>query len=126
MPARVMLVVRDVQASSRWYQRLLGASSGHGGDQFEMVMRDGDIELMLHHSDVAEHPAIPDPAAGTPGGGVLLNIRDADVEGVYARAMELGADLYDEPHVNPLSHQFEFSLRDPDGYAITIYRPSSV
>lgn len=123
MPARVMLVVRDVEASSRWYQQLLGATSGHGGDQFEMIMRDGDIELMLHHSDIDEHPVIPYPAAGPLGGGVLINIRDADVEGVHGRAVEMGADIYDAPHLNPLSHQMEFSLRDPDGYALTVYRP---
>lgn len=124
MPARVLLVVKDVPASSRWYQQLLGATSGHGGEQFEMIMRDGELELMLHHSDVSEHPAIPDPTAGTAGGGVLVYIFDADVEGVHARALEMGAHVFDEPHVNPLAHQFEFSLRDPDGYAITVYRPA--
>lgn len=124
MPARVLLVVKDVQASSRWYQQLLGASSGHGGDQFEMIMRDGELELMLHHSDVSEHPVVPDPTAGAAGGGVLVYIFDPDVEGVHARAVLMGANVLDEPHENPLAHQFEFSLRDPDGYAITVYRPA--
>lgn len=124
MPARVMLVVKDVEASSRWYQRLLGATSGHGGKEFEMIMRDGELELMLHHSDVTEHPAIRDPADGGAGRGVLICVHAPDVEGVHARAVEMDAHVLDEPHVNPLAHQFEFSLHDPDGYALTVYRPA--
>ena len=31
------LFVDDVEASSRWYQALLGAQSGHGGPEFEML-----------------------------------------------------------------------------------------
>ena len=32
-----MLQVADVAASSGWYQRALGFTSGHGGDEFEML-----------------------------------------------------------------------------------------
>ena len=32
----------------------------------------------------------------------------------------MNADLIDEPHVNPNANAVEFSLRDPDGYALTI------
>ena len=31
MRPQPMIVVNDVQASSRWYQRLLNLDSGHGG-----------------------------------------------------------------------------------------------
>ncbi len=41
-----MIVVRDVEASSVWYQRLLGLTSGHGGKEFEMLMIDEDLALM--------------------------------------------------------------------------------
>ena len=30
-----LLAVRDVQASSRFYQRLLGSESGHGRDKYD-------------------------------------------------------------------------------------------
>ena len=117
-----MLVVKDVEASSRWYQKLLGAQSGHGGPEFEMIMRDDQVMLYLHHSDTEEHPGITDPSTGTPGLGVLLYVRDPDVEGVHARALEMEAEVLEEPHENPLAQQVEFSVRDPDGYALTIYR----
>ncbi len=68
-----MLVVRDVAASSAWYRQLLGLTSGHGGEEFEMLMAGDDLALMLHHLDFAEHPAIDDPREGDAGRGVLFS-----------------------------------------------------
>ena len=56
-----MLVVSDVPASSAWYQELLDATSGHGGDEFDMIMSGHDLLLMLHHSDHVEHPGLAAP-----------------------------------------------------------------
>ena len=33
--SQTMIAVRDVEASSRWYQRLLGLRSDHGGAEYE-------------------------------------------------------------------------------------------
>lgn len=115
-----MIVVRDVEASSAWYREVLGLTSGHGGDEFEMLMADDDLALMLHHLDFAEHPAIDDPREGGVGRGVLLYFSVADVGPCYERARALGADVIDEPHENPKARAIEFSLRDPDGYALTV------
>ena len=49
------LFVDDVEASSRWYQALLGAQSGHGGPEFEMLTLDGALILQLHHASADEH-----------------------------------------------------------------------
>ncbi len=115
-----MLVVQDVPASSRWYQELLGLVSAHGGEEFEMLMGDGRLLLMLHHLDFAEHPAIGDPREGGPGRGVLLYFSVEDVQAAYERAGRMEADLVDEPHHNPNARAVEFSLRDPDGYSVTV------
>jgi catechol 2,3-dioxygenase-like lactoylglutathione lyase family enzyme len=115
-----MLVVRDVEASSLWYRQVLGATSGHGGDEFEMLMAEDRLLLMLHNLDFAEHPAVEDPRGGDPGRGVLLYVSVDDVEAVFQRARELGAELVDEPHLNPKARAVEFSVRDPDGYGITV------
>ena len=115
-----MLVVRDVAKSSAWYQRLLGLTSAHGGDEFEMLMAGDDLVLTLHEIDVSEHPVIADPAAGVAGRGVLVYFSVDDVSRYFERAREMDADLVDEPHMNPKAHSMEFSLRDPDGYALTI------
>jgi hypothetical protein len=67
-----MLIVRDVPGSSRWYQELLSATSGHGGDEFEMIMSGHELLLTLHHADFEQHPALTVPNE-TPGSGVLLS-----------------------------------------------------
>jgi catechol 2,3-dioxygenase-like lactoylglutathione lyase family enzyme len=35
MRPQPMIAVTDVEASSRWYQRLLGCESAHGGPEYE-------------------------------------------------------------------------------------------
>ena len=122
MECYAMVVVRDVAASSHWYQELLGLKSGHGGGEFEMLMSGDRLVLMLHHRDSAEHPAIAVPAEDAPGAGVLLYFSVTDVQQVFERAREMDADLIDEPHENPKANAVEFSLRDPDGYALTVSR----
>jgi len=116
-----MIVVEDVAASSKWYRELVGLRSAHGGDEFEMLIgAEGDLELMLHHLEFTEHPGIEDPRQGKPGRGVLLYFSVDDVQSAFERARAAGADLVDEPHLNPASRSVEFTLRDPDGYALSI------
>ena len=50
-----LVVVHDVPASSRFYTELLAAESGHGGDRYEQVVRDGEIVLQLHAIDIEDH-----------------------------------------------------------------------
>ena len=122
MYSKTMLVVRDVPVSSAWYQRLLGLTSGHGGDQFEMLMDGNELVLMLHHFDAKEHPSIADSSGTKAGAGVLLYFYADDVDAAYGRALEMNAEVVDEPHVNEIARQYEFSLKDPDGYALTVCR----
>src|SRR5690606_11241310 len=59
-----MIAVTDVPASSRWYQQVLGARSGHGGDEYEQIVdAGGRILLQLHDWNTREHPA-PGGSAG--------------------------------------------------------------
>lgn len=38
MRPQPLICVRDVESSSRWYQRLLDCQSGHGGTQYEQLV----------------------------------------------------------------------------------------
>ena len=60
------------------------------------------------------------PDDGTPGNGLLLFFRVDDYEMVLKRARALVARFEEESHVNPNTQTREFSLRDLDGYYVTI------
>ena len=60
------------------------------------------------------------PSEAAPGNGLLLFFRVDDYYGALTRARELVHELAEEPHVNPNTQTREFSLRDPDGYYVTI------
>ncbi|MGH2712615.1 MAG: hypothetical protein ACRDM7_01780 [Thermoleophilaceae bacterium] len=67
-----MIVVADVEKSSLWYQGVLGATSGHGGPEYEQVLVDGNLIMQLHQLDVAHHHGtIGDPGQPT-GNGVAI------------------------------------------------------
>jgi catechol 2,3-dioxygenase-like lactoylglutathione lyase family enzyme len=119
-----MVVVRDVPASSRFYQQLLGAESGHGGNEYEQIVVDGEILLQIHDMDVEDHHgplADPDQPLGN---GFLLWFEVAEFEAAAERARATGASIVRDAHVNPRAHQSEIWLRDPDGYLVVLAGPS--
>jgi len=113
-----MIAVADVQATSRWYQQVLGLASGHGGPAYEQLMAGDALVLQLHAWDAEEHGQLGDPARKPYGNGVLLWFHEANVARAYERALERGAEVVEPLHVNPLAHHLEFSLRDPNGYIV--------
>jgi predicted enzyme related to lactoylglutathione lyase len=54
------------------------------------------------------------------GNGLLLFFRVDDLDMALPRARTLVARLEEEPRMNPSTGTMEFSLRDPDGYYVTI------
>ena len=118
-----MLFADDVEASSRWYQKLFDAKSAHGGPEFEMLMIGDGIALQLHHADAEEHGDARLPAGSQRGAGVLLYFQTDDVDGLYKLALDMGANVETEPTYIELAHHTEFIVRDPDGYAIAVHSP---
>lgn len=58
MKIEPLIVVKDVQVSSRFYQSLLNCQSSHGGDEYEMLTSDGQLILQLHRQETHEHPGL--------------------------------------------------------------------
>jgi catechol 2,3-dioxygenase-like lactoylglutathione lyase family enzyme len=114
-----MLVVTDVEASSRWYQDVLGLTSGHGGAEYEMLLFDGELVLQLHATDAHEHPQLGAP----PSSGVAVWFGDADVDAVLARIAAAGAEIAEGPLVNPNAQHREVWLRDPDRHLVVVSSP---
>jgi catechol 2,3-dioxygenase-like lactoylglutathione lyase family enzyme len=128
MRPQPLICARDVEASSRWYQRLLGCQSDHGGPNYERLVSDGQLVLQLHHWDREDHHGrIGDPKL-TPGNGVLLWFEVDDFEAAVARATELKAEIVLPRHRNPPNgdggpNHWEIWLRDPDGYKVVLASP---
>jgi predicted enzyme related to lactoylglutathione lyase len=60
------------------------------------------------------------PEAATPGNGLLLFFRVDDFDQTLERARSLVTRFEEEPRLNPNTRTEEFSLRDPDGYYVSI------
>src|SRR5947199_8958902 len=81
---------------------------------------DGTVLLCLHEWGAHEHPSLMSRDEATPGNGPLLFFRVDDFDMSLKRARALVGRLEEEPHANPNTRTKEFSLRDPDGYYVTI------
>ena len=114
--------VRDVAGSFKWYQSLFGqTTTSPAHDYFgQIIDEDGTVLLCLHRWGSHEHPSLMSPEEAAPGNGLLLFFRVDDYDGALKRARELVDRFAEEPHVNPNTQTSEFSLRDPDGYYVTI------
>jgi catechol 2,3-dioxygenase-like lactoylglutathione lyase family enzyme len=129
MRPQPLIAVSDVAASSRWYRRLLGCESGHGGATYERLENDGQLVLQLHSfgSD-HDHGPIGDPADRPYGNGVLLWFEVGDFDAVMSRASEMHVEIVMPKHRNPPDgdggpNQWECWMRDPDGYMVVVASP---
>ena len=114
--------VRDVPASFGWYQSLFGQprTSPEHDDFGQILDTDGTVLLCLHQWGAHGHPSLKSPDTALPGNGLLLFFRVDDFDTALKRARALVPRFEEEPHVNPNTRTEEFSLRDPDGYYVTV------
>jgi hypothetical protein len=130
MQPQPLICVSDVEATSRWYQRLLGCESGHGGTEYERLVSQGKLILQLHRWDVAHHHGpLGDPAAKPYGNGILLWFEIEDFDAAVARAEEMNVEVLMPRHRNPPPpeeggpNHWEFWLKDPNGYRVVLASP---
>ena len=121
--AQPLLYVRDVPASSAWYCTVLGATSGHGGDEYERVMSGDAFVLQLHSWSEAHHHGAPGDPAAPVGNGVIAWFAVDDFDAAVKRATKVKASVITAPHRNPNANQMEIWLRDPDGYVVVLAGP---
>jgi catechol 2,3-dioxygenase-like lactoylglutathione lyase family enzyme len=129
MHPQPLIAVKDVEVSSRWYQRLFGFQSAHGGPEYERLEWKGTLMLQLHRWDVEHHHGpIGDPAAKPYGNGVLLWFEIDDFDAAMARVAQMKAEVLKPRHRNPPSgdggpNHLECWLRDLDGYTVVLASP---
>jgi catechol 2,3-dioxygenase-like lactoylglutathione lyase family enzyme len=114
--------VADVPQSFDWYQSLLGLpETAPAHDDFgQIIDTDGTVLLCLHQWGAHGHPSLTSPHDAKPGNGPLLFFRVDNFDVALPKARTLVRQLEEELHVNPNTGTWEFSLRDPDGYYVTI------
>ena len=81
MRPQPLIAVSDVEASSRWYQQLLGCRGAHGGTEYERLISGDALILQLHRWDIEHHHGpIGDPDIRPYGNGVLLWFEVDDID----------------------------------------------
>lgn len=115
-----IIAVKDIEVSSKWYQAVFNWKSLHGGNDFDILVSENDeILLCLHQWGEDEHPTMTNPGI-TPGNGLILYFRTENMHIIRQNVEKLGYAVEEDIHPNPNSSKMEFSLRDPDGYYLTV------
>ena len=115
-----IIAVKDVEASSKWYQSVFGCRSMHGGKEFDILVSENDeILICLHKWGEHGHPTMTNPSI-THGNGLILYFRTEHMNVIRQNVEKIGNPIEEDIHLNPNSTKMEFSLRDPDGYYVTI------
>ncbi len=115
-----IIAVKDVEASSKWYQSIFDCRSMHGGKEFDVLVSENNVVLMcLHKWGAHEHPTMINPNI-TPGNGLILYFKTDKMNDIRQNAEKIGWPVEEDIHVNPNSTKKEFSMKDPDGYYLTV------
>lgn len=128
MRPQPLIAVADVEATSRFYQTLLGCVSAHGGKEYERLEQNGRLIMQLHRWEVEHHHGpIGDPNL-PPGNGVLLWFEIDDFDAAMERVAELQPPIVMPKHRNPPDgdggpNHWECWLRDPNGYTVVLASP---
>jgi catechol 2,3-dioxygenase-like lactoylglutathione lyase family enzyme len=125
---QTLIAVRDVKASSAWYQTLLGVHASGDPDHphrlvYDRLMSGDALVLQLHRWDDEEHPNLMGADRAPHGHGVLLWFEVDDFDAAVARVRRLDARVIEEPHVNPAPQHREIWIQDPDGYVVVLASP---
>lgn len=132
MRAQPLIICRDVEASSRFYERLLGCRGSHGGPEYQRLCdpklhksqwgTDGLI-LQLHDFDVDHHHGPMGDPKRPLGNGVLLWFEIDDFDRAVTRARRLKLEVVKDVHFNPNAAHRELWLKDLDGYTVVLAAP---
>src|SRR5262245_6252016 len=123
MRPQPLIAVADVEAGSRWFQQVLGLTSGHGGPDYEMLLDGGEIAAQLHQWEADEHPYIGNPGEPSRGNGVLLWFWTDDFDAALGRVQAHDVTVLDGPLFNPNSRNREVWVRGPEGYVVGVAGP---
>ncbi len=115
-----IIAVKNVRESAKWYEAIFGCKSAHGGNEFDiLVAENSEVLLCLHKWDEHDHPTMKS-ANNSTGNGLILYFRIENIEQVRENLKKVDYPVEAEIQLSPNSRRKEFSMRDPDGYYITV------
>ncbi len=115
-----IIAVKDIETSSEWYKSIFGWRRTHGGNDFGVLVSENDeVLLCLHKWGADEHPTMRNRNVIS-GNGLILYYKIGDINLVRKMVSKMDWPVEKEIHLNSNSTKMEFSLRDPDGYYLTI------
>lgn len=114
----VSLTVKDLQASLAWYRDVVGFTLDlmheRNGKAVSASLKAGDVRIRLNQDDGAKG------WTRVKGEGISLHLATVqDVDAIANRIKERGGTLDAEPDDKPWGARV-FSLRDPDGFRLSI------
>ena len=122
MRVEPMIAVSDVETSSTFYEKLLGATNDHGGNEFGRLIVNEEVVLLIHHwGDPYEpHRTMEKKLEECVGHGLVLYFRVKNLETIEKRIKDHRFKIVKPKRFNSVSRQHEIVINDPDGYEIII------
>lgn len=115
-----IIAVKDVNESSKWYESAFGCKRAHGGNDFAVLVDEhNEVLICLHKWGEHDHPTMKNPNIAS-GNGLILYYKTGYLDKIWSNIKKMNYPIEEEIHINPNSTKREFSLRDPDGYYLTI------
>lgn len=115
-----IIAVKDVNKSAEWYQKVFDCKRTHGGNEFAVLEdKNGEVLICLHKWGEHEHPTMSNPNI-TPGNELIIYYKTDKLSIIRENIKKMDYQIEKDIHLNPNSMKKEFSLRDPDGYYLTI------
>lgn len=115
-----IIAVADVGRSADWYQSVFNCKRTHGGDEFAVLVNEkNEVLICLHKWGAHEHPTMKNPDLAQRN-GLILYYKTDHWQQIRKNLEQMDYPVEKDIQVNSNSRQPEFSLRDPDGYYITI------
>jgi catechol 2,3-dioxygenase-like lactoylglutathione lyase family enzyme len=120
-----LLIVRDVDLSREFYERVLGATRIRERDPAILRFQNGYIVINGEGGPTDDKPTVQ--AKAPPDANTLscaMNIRVRDVNAIYEQWRARGGEFLTPPKVHPL--EIRCYLRDPDGYLIEVGQATGI
>ena len=113
------IVSRDVERARRFYTEVLGGEAVLEGELSIVALANGWVAISVGGGPTDDKPEVTlEPPSDPSKASSFLNIRVADIRGVYELWRQRGAEFLTPPIDR--GSEIRCYMRDPDGYLIEV------